>query len=336
MRVCCGAQRRGDSGVLGAHRSAVVAVAAWALAAVVVVGAWARPAVAGRTYLALGDSYAFGFETLTLAEQSYGDQGYVKRYADWLGTAAGGGGPGGVRPTVINLAVPGEDSTSFYDTSEFGRNLNLHYYNRAEEISQFDLMMETIQTQRTAGNTIDVVSFSLCGNDLLGLANDPDFLDLTPSQQQSLVLTILFQAVTNYATAVEAVRLALPGAEIILVGYFNPFLAVPDSPVFDASDPALDLLNQVVAGVADAFGARYVDIRGVFAGREGELSWILTDPPAGSNIHPTAEGYRLIGEAMIVPGPGVMVGLVVVAGWLAGARGRRGGQGRGVVLARGV
>lgn len=275
---------------------------------------------AASTYLALGDSYAFGFETLALAEQSFGDTGYVKRYADWLGTPSGGFG--GVRPNVINLAIPGEDSSSFFDTTEFGRILNLNYFNRPEPISQFDLMMETIQTQQTAGNTIDVVSFSLGGNDLLGLANNPDFLSLPASQQQAEVLSRLFAAAANYGTIMTAVRSALPQAEIVLVGYFNPFLAVPDSPIFGASDPAVDLLNQVVSGVADAFGGRYVDIRPVFAGREGALSWILTDPPAGSNIHPTAQGYALIGEAMIVPGP-ASAGLTVLVLGVIAARRRR-------------
>lgn len=275
---------------------------------------------AASTYLALGDSYAFGFETLSLVQQTYGDQGYVKVYADWLGTPAGGGG--GVRPNVINLAIPGEDSFSFSDTTEFGRIANLNYFNRPDAISQYDLMLQTIAAEQLAGNTIDHVSFSLGGNDLLGLANDASFLSLTPSQQQALVLTRLFELTNNFALIMDAVRGLLPDAEIVVVGYFNPFLAVPDSPVFNASDPAADLLNQVVSGVAGAFDARYVDIRPVFAGREGELSWILTDPPAGTNIHPTAEGYRLIGETMIVPGPGG-IGMLALAGVAAVRRRRR-------------
>src|SRR5262245_726290 len=58
-----------------------------------------QPARSGpsQTYLALGDSLAFGQTTPPL-QPSFGDQGYVKPYADWLATQNGG-----IRPNVINL-----------------------------------------------------------------------------------------------------------------------------------------------------------------------------------------------------------------------------------------
>ena len=60
-----------------------------------------------QTYLALGDSIAFG-ET-DVIPLSFGDQGYVKPFADFLATQNGG-----ARPNVINLAFPGETSSSFF------------------------------------------------------------------------------------------------------------------------------------------------------------------------------------------------------------------------------
>ena len=69
----------------------------------------ACPSIAGpvQTYLALGDSIAFG-ET-DVIPVSFGDQGYVKPFADFLATQNGG-----TRPDVINLAFPGETSSSFF------------------------------------------------------------------------------------------------------------------------------------------------------------------------------------------------------------------------------
>ena len=60
-----------------------------------------------ETYLALGDSIAFGVTDVTPI--SFGDQGYVRLYADFLATQGGG-----LRPRVINLAIPGETSSSFF------------------------------------------------------------------------------------------------------------------------------------------------------------------------------------------------------------------------------
>ena len=64
----------------------------------------ARPV---QTYLALGDSIAFG--KTDGIPVSFGDQGYVKPFADFLATRNGG-----TRPDVINLAFPGETSSSFF------------------------------------------------------------------------------------------------------------------------------------------------------------------------------------------------------------------------------
>src|ERR1700692_2109990 len=60
-----------------------------------------------QTYLALGDFIAF-VET-DVIPVSFGDQGYVKPFADFLASQNGGD-----RPDVVNLAFPGETSTSFF------------------------------------------------------------------------------------------------------------------------------------------------------------------------------------------------------------------------------
>ena len=66
---------------------------------------------AGAVYLALGDSLTFGLDPSTPASlvPSYADQGFVRPFADSLA-----GLNGGVRPTVLNLGVSNELSTSFF------------------------------------------------------------------------------------------------------------------------------------------------------------------------------------------------------------------------------
>src|SRR6516162_6331657 len=82
----------------------------WAMAiAVATAFALIQTAQAGyvESYLALGGTLDFG-ET-NVRPTSYGDQGFVKPYADWLATQNGG-----VRPNVINLAIPSELSSTFF------------------------------------------------------------------------------------------------------------------------------------------------------------------------------------------------------------------------------
>src|SRR3981189_3098459 len=64
---------------------------------------FAAPAIAGplETYLALGDSIAFG--QTDIIPVSLGDQDYVTLYADFLAKQNAG-----VRPNVANLAFPGD------------------------------------------------------------------------------------------------------------------------------------------------------------------------------------------------------------------------------------
>jgi hypothetical protein len=69
-------------------------------------------AAKAEVYLSLGDSVGFGIKD-SMTDASYGTgQGYVKDYADFLAQRNGG-----VGPAVINLAVPGETSSSFFTGS---------------------------------------------------------------------------------------------------------------------------------------------------------------------------------------------------------------------------
>ncbi len=64
-------------------------------------------AAAASVYVGLGDSITFG-ETDLRYIPSYGDRGYVGKFADILASKNGG-----TRPTVVNLAIDGETAASF-------------------------------------------------------------------------------------------------------------------------------------------------------------------------------------------------------------------------------
>lgn len=94
-----------------------------------------------------------------------------------------------------------------------------------------------------------------------------------------------------YAT----VRARAPHAEVVVIGY--PYLYEEgglclgglSSAKRTAVNEGSDLLNDTIAGRAEAAGFAFADGRPAFAGHEicTRDAWI-----SGSNIHPTAEGHR--------------------------------------------
>lgn len=73
------------------------------------------------TYLAVGDSLAYGFDTLTTTPRSLGDRGYVAPYADWLQSITG------QRPRIVNLGVPAESTETFFTGGSLGYLFNSNY-----------------------------------------------------------------------------------------------------------------------------------------------------------------------------------------------------------------
>jgi lysophospholipase L1-like esterase len=291
--------------------------------ALLLLAAIGSPALAQtRTFIALGDSYGFGFEVGDFREVGVGDRGYVRPYADWLGTAAGGGGTGGGtggtgRPRVVNLSVPGETVGSFFTTEQIGSIFNTNYP-FAGRVSQSELLARRVNDETIAGRTITHITISMGGNDLLALRGEAGFPSLPIDQQQQRVVQALSAMSAGYTSILSRVRGLLPSAELVVVGYFNPFPAVPGDAFAPISGFAVAEMNARIAQLAAATpSARFVDIAPQFVGREAALSYI-TAPAAGDNIHPNALGYAAIAAA-IIPAPGaglcvVMLGLGLSCG----------------------
>lgn len=288
-----------------------------------------QPARSGpiQTYLALGDSLAFGQTTPPL-QPSNGDQGYVKPYADWLATQNGG-----IRPNVINLAISGEMSPSFFDgitpqgwTRAVSANLN--YPN--PPVSQDSLMLSKIASEQAAGHQISHVSFALGSNDFLYMAGNPAFASATPAQQQQMVGQTFATLQANYTHLLTQLRSALPNAMILLLDYYNPYAIDPSNP-FAQMFTAIALGHeQMIEAEAAAFNARVVDIFTPFVGHEAQYTHILD-----GNIHPNDLGYGVIAQQMInttqAPEPTTLalfgLGTIFLAGY------RRRGSSRSALLA---
>jgi lysophospholipase L1-like esterase len=292
-------------------RPLIAQLAAISITLVLAAAATAQP----RTYLALGDSYGFGYETGAIEEFGVGDRGYVKPYADWLSSQPGFGS---VRPKVVNISVPAETTASYFNTSQIGAiyNTNYPFFGRT---SQSAKLASTITAEVGAGRTISHVSISMGGNDLLSLRSDATFAGADLATQQARVTSALATMVTNYQQILSQVRSLLPSAELLVVGYFNPFPAAPSSPFAPISGIAISELNTRIMQLATGANARFIDIAPRFVGHEAEWSYI-TAAPTGDNIHPNATGYAQIAQAMI---PAPAVGVVFVFGGAVIVRRRR-------------
>lgn len=286
------------------------------LAAALAVGA--APAAAGPIYLALGDSSAFG-ETDRTRNPSNGDRGYVAAFADHLGTRLG------QRPTVVNLAIDGETTASFTSgtgrSSDDGHLHNTHY--GPPYRTQRDTMRSELAAAAAAGNPIGTVTVQLGANDLFVVAEAAGFLDKTPAEQQAAVGQAIAALARNYAGILTELRAALPAAEMYLIGYHNPYGSSPEHPFYPLSDPAVQAVNQVVAGLAPNFGATYVDFYSVISGREKELTLI---DDGTYNVHLNDAGYAVAAQELIrtssaaTPEPGTLTLFAVACVGAAGFR----------------
>ncbi len=176
------------------------------------------------TYLALGDSVAFG-ETDFTHNPSDGDRGYVSLFADYLATK-----DGGVRPNVVNLAIEGESTTSF--TTGVGRvpflpgltdaslaSLNSNY--AADPLAtQSAQMRAEIAKQAAALETPTIAtsaSRSRSGRSVCRWRLNPKFATLNATQQQATLLA-LATIQSNYNAILTQIQTLLPHANIIVMG----------------------------------------------------------------------------------------------------------------------
>lgn len=268
----------------------------------------ARDSRAGTmTYLALGDSVAFG-ETNFTQNPSNGDRGYVADYANMLAAQ-----DGGARPIVTNLGIDGETTSSFLtggnrvlsipgstDSSVQAWNTNYGSSSTTQNVA----FQQAIASAKAMGNDVGVVTISLGANDLFKLAASPGFLTASAASQQAQLAATLGQIGSTYSVLLAELHALAPNAKVYALGEYNPFPANPSNPLNAIATPAIAGLNATIHGVADAYGAKYVDIFTPFVGHEANYTYLSA---TSDNVHPNALGYSVIaaqiGAASAVPEP---------------------------------
>jgi hypothetical protein len=243
-------------------------------------------------YMALGASYAFGFQkakfleeyqTSTYSAASF-DTGYVDDFAAMLAA-------GHSRLATVNFACPGETSDTFISGGcafhLSGLALHNDYPLSTPQLSvalaflnghPHQVHVITISLTDLSGNALSQLFFNTCGqNPACVLSAFPAYL----AHEQANVDQIL-----------SALHSASPSSQILVLQEFNPYmLQLP------ASIPLFNQMNAMLANEATAYGAVLADgVSPVTASNICSLTFSCTAPLY--DIHPTDAGYLVLADAL--------------------------------------
>ena len=256
-----------------------------------------------KTYLALGDSLAFGLQIAKLKEQivagAVRPESFDIGYVDVLAAHLRGKAP---NLTLVNLGCPGESTTSFvngpcgFATSgkPFGTTpLPLHAsYPGAQLATATDYLTKH-------SGEVGIITLDIGINDLRAVQlGCPEGDGFTSCVSASLP-PALDRAAANLRTIQARLRAAAPDARILVGTYYN-WLAIADSD--SDSDRFVEALNGTITAAATEAGAGVVDVFPAF-NRSGDARARLCDLTlfctAARDLHPSDAGYRVIGDLFV-------------------------------------
>jgi lysophospholipase L1-like esterase len=240
------------------------------------------------SYLALGDSLAFGYSEAKFGElkpeenpADY-DTGYVDDFAKLLKI----GDPG---LQVINDGCPGETTESFIKgPCEYQLAYRLHHpYAGGPTSSQLSDALAYLQSNP---NT-NPITLDIGANDALGV------IEHTCDKKVECVIkeapALFAHIAANLGLILTDLRGADPHATIIVLGLYNPF-----GEKLPGGDALTAQLNEVMSKVASAVGARFADPLPVFnpsgALEEPTICLLTNMCKMPEDIHPTDLGYAVL------------------------------------------
>lgn len=248
-----------------------------------------HPAPAAPTYLALGDSLAFGysqakFNSLFPNENPAAyDTGYVDDFGKVLKL---------LRPRlqIVNDGCPGETTDSLINgPCAYQLSFPLHHpYAAGPSSSQ---LADALAVIAAHPGTINVITIDIGANDALGLIEGT--CKFEPACIASGAPAVFAHVGANLGQILGALHAAAPNAQMIVLGLYNPFGSkIPGGNQLTAA------LNQVMAGVAAGVGARFADPLPIFnppGALEQPTICLLTNMCTPLvDIHPTDLGYAAL------------------------------------------
>lgn len=263
--------------------AALAAIAALALAP-------AAGAAPTKTYLALGDSLAFGYQQATFVAglpsppAASFDHGYVDDF--YLGLRLTG-----KANKLVNDGCPGETTTSYlngpclYQAAGFGLH---HPYTAGPFSSQKNDALGYIASHP---GEVRVITIDLGANDALNVVNG--VCSQNPVCIAAQAPALFASIATNLGTAVGQLRAAAPAAKLVVLGLYNPY-----GTTIAGADALTAQLNTVLNGVVTSLGAKFADPFPVFnpgGPLESQAICALTNMCTPLvDIHPTDLGYAAL------------------------------------------
>jgi lysophospholipase L1-like esterase len=277
----------------------------------------------GKTYLALGDSLAYGYHAAQFNQElkekgvvnpaNFKD-GYVDDFAKVLKL---------VNPklNVVNDGCPGETTETFIHGSGVGpaycaggptgSPFPKAFLHHAFPGTQLEDALAVAKEPGTGTITLDIGA-----NDILQFLGHTCGFPVTFSCSEAEVEAEIGHVVTNIGVILAQLRAAAPTAKIVFVSQYNPYPTVlqPEG----RGDATVEALNAAIKSVAAGFHvkfantARVINFSGTHGGREaGDIPTVCaftamcpggTFNPASpeADIHPTKTGYAAMAGVLTV------------------------------------
>jgi lysophospholipase L1-like esterase len=246
------------------------------------------------TYLALGDSLAFGYSQAKFNElfPTEPASAYNTGYVDDFGHVLRLFQPG---VQTINDGCPGETTDSFIKgPCEYGLAFPLHHaYSGGPLSSQLSDALNVLSTHPKA---LTPLTIDIGANDALGLIEGTCKLEAKCIEEHAPAL--FAHIAGNLGLILSQLRGAAPHAKMIVLGLYNPF-----GETIPGADALTAKLNEVEASIAASVGARFADPLPVFnppGKREQVTLCTLTNICTSlKDIHPTDLGYAVLGGLVL-------------------------------------
>jgi lysophospholipase L1-like esterase len=231
------------------------------------------------TYLALGDSVAFGFSPLVDLRTTQ-----VSGYPELLGADRG--------LDVENLACPGEASGGF--TSPTGadnhcrENKQMYPLHVAYDGTQLQAALDRLATDKDIG----LVTIDLGANDVFLLQH------MCGGEALTCILENFVGTMTAYGNNLELIFTQLRrvyDGPIVALTIYNPY------PADDTAAYAIGKIDDALAAVAMEHGAIPVDGLAAFTAAAADpcASGLLIKLPDGTcDVHPTPAGAKVLADAI--------------------------------------
>jgi lysophospholipase L1-like esterase len=254
----------------------------------------ARASKPQHSYLALGDSLAFGYQQAKFnrlfpnEDPAAFDTGYVDDFGHALRLFDHG-------LQVVNDGCPGETTDSFINgPCQYQLAFPLHHpYVGGPSSSQLSDALAYLQAN---GNAVNPITIDIGANDALGVTEGTCKLEPTCIGEHAPAL--FAHIASNLGLILADLRGAAPRAKIVVLGLYNPF-----GPSLAGADELTAQLNAVMKQVASTVRARFADPLPVFnptGPREQPTICLFTNmcpaPSSGESpdIHPTDLGYAVL------------------------------------------